>query len=67
MFQLLEEYGIKSFRVETADYTVRAFADPEKTRFSSINLLDVPMYNDAILKKPERPAFIYSVSTQFCL
>ncbi|EFP05683.1 hypothetical protein CRE_27492 [Caenorhabditis remanei] len=65
MFQLLEEYGIKSFRVETADYTVRAFADPEKTRFSSINLLDVPMYNDAIRRKPARPPFVYSVSTCF--
>ncbi|EGT42434.1 hypothetical protein CAEBREN_00042 [Caenorhabditis brenneri] len=62
MFQLLEEYGIKSFRVETADYTVRAFADPEKTRFSSINLLDVPMYNDAIRRKPARPPFVYSVA-----
>ncbi|UMM34308.1 hypothetical protein L5515_007448 [Caenorhabditis briggsae] len=60
MFQLLEEYGIRSFRVETADYTVRAFADPEKTRFSSINLLDVPMYNDAIRRKPARPPFVYS-------
>lgn len=61
MFQLLDEYGIKSFRVETADYTVRAFANPEKTRFSSINLLDVPEYNDAIRRKPARPPFVYSV------
>uniref|UniRef100_A0A1I7SZN7 Coiled-coil domain-containing protein 137 n=1 Tax=Caenorhabditis tropicalis TaxID=1561998 RepID=A0A1I7SZN7_9PELO len=64
MFQLLDEYGIKSFRVETADYTVRAFADPEKTRFSSINLLDVPMYNDAIRRKPSRPPFVYSRTIQ---
>ncbi|CAI2353723.1 unnamed protein product [Caenorhabditis sp. 36 PRJEB53466] len=64
MFQLLDEYGIKSFRVETADYTVRAYADPERTRFSSINLLDVPEYNETIRRKPARPPFVYSRSIQ---
>uniref|UniRef100_A0A8R1IEN1 Uncharacterized protein n=1 Tax=Caenorhabditis japonica TaxID=281687 RepID=A0A8R1IEN1_CAEJA len=64
MFQLLEDYGISSFRVETADYTVRAFADPAKTRFSSINFLDVPEYNTAIRRKQSRPPFVYSRTIQ---
>ncbi|CAD6197950.1 unnamed protein product [Caenorhabditis auriculariae] len=33
VFQLLEDYGITAVRVETKDYTVRAFADPTKTKF----------------------------------
>ncbi|CAI5453783.1 unnamed protein product [Caenorhabditis angaria] len=58
LHQLLGEYGVDSFLIETSEYTVRAFADPRKTRISK---LTSTIENE---NEERKPAFIYSRSVE---
>ncbi|CAB3397909.1 unnamed protein product [Caenorhabditis bovis] len=59
MFDLLDEFGVSSFRIETSDYIVRAQADPDKTLFVPSKIAKKQYF-----KSPRYPAFIYSVRFQ---